>query len=180
MRKLKYIFTMLCVLLLLDACEDDVVTSVYSRKYKVRCGFTVVSHVELVNCIDNYGQFSTIRQKGDKIIMKSAVSANEYNVDAISKDYFYGLGGLIVGTPNLSSDDQRYRAYDLACPNCDRANYRLTVGDEGFATCGHCCIVYDLNNDGIIIDKGSSDFTSPRVLYRYRIYYDGNMIHVTN
>ncbi len=160
-------------------CEDDV-SSVYTSKYPVRCGFTVVNHAELINCINNMGQFSTIRQSGDKIIMKSSVSTTEYNLDAISKDYYYGLGGLIVGTPTSTPDNQPYRAYDLACPNCDRNNYRLAVENNGWAKCSHCGITYDLNSDGIIIDKGESNFKSPRILYRYRITYDGMMIHIYN
>ena len=175
------------VLLLLGAvmtmlsysCDDDV-SSVYSTKYRVRCGFTVVSYAELINCIDNLGQFTTIRKSGSNIIMKSASSSYTYALDAISKEFLFGLGGLIIGTPVLPSDNQPYRTYDLSCPNCDRASYRLDVSDNARATCNHCGIVYDLNRDGMIIDKGESDFDSPRVLYRYRITYDGSMVHVFN
>lgn len=171
---------MLVLLLCFPSCKDDI-SSVYSTKNRVQCGFNVVSYAELVNCIDNYGQFSSIRQSGTKIIMKSTSSTNTYDFDAISaRSFYFGLGGLIVGTPNLTSDGNRYRCYDLACPNCDRASHRLDISDNGRAKCSHCGITYDLNNDGIIVDKGQSNFDSPRVLYRYRITYDGVMIHMYN
>ena len=163
----------------LISCDDEV-NSVFSTKYRVRCGFLVVNHAELINCIDNLGQFSTIRQSGSKIKMASSVSNTEYNVDEISKDYYYGLGGLIIGTPTSPLDGQPYRAYDLACPNCDRNNYRLSVDVNGWAKCSHCGITYDLNSDGVILDKGESNFQSPRSLYRYRINYDGMRVHVYN
>ncbi len=185
MKNLKdiYIIKLLSISVLLSvmftACEDEV-SSAYSTKYKVRCGFTVVSYPELVNCVNNYGSFTIIRQSGSNIIMKSYVSTNSYALNAISEEYYFGLGGLIVGTPNLASDGNPYRVYDLSCPNCDRASYRMSVTDNGRATCPHCGIVYDLNNDGVILERGNSDFKSPRVLYRYRISYDGNMIHMYN
>ena len=162
-----------------SSCEDDI-SSVYCTKYRVRCGFTVVNHSELVNCVNNLGQFSTVRMSGGKIIMKSSVSTTEYTPDYLAKDFYFGLGGLIIGTPLLPSDNEPLRAYDLACPNCDRAGYRLTVSDNARAKCAHCGITYDLNRDGMIEDKGSSNFTSPRTLYRYRIKYDGMMVHVYN
>ncbi len=179
MRKTVLLLLVAVLTILSYSCDDDV-SSVYSTKYRVRCGFNVVSYPELINCIDNLGQFTTIRKSGTNILMKSASSSNSYSLDAISKDFLFGLGGLIIGTPVLPSDNQPYRAYDLSCPNCDRAGYRLDVSDNARATCKHCGIVYDLNRDGMIIDKGESDFDSPRVLYRYRITYDGSMVHVFN
>ena len=171
---------MLFILISFSSCKEDI-SSVYSTKNRVQCGFNVVSYAELIHCIDNYGQFSTIRQSGTKIIMSSPVSTNSYDFDAVSaRSFYFGLGGLIVGTPNLSSDGNPYRCYDLACPNCDRASYRLNVSDNGRASCSHCGITYDLNNDGVIIDRGNSNFESPRVLYRYRISYNGMMIHMYN
>ena len=177
----KHIFLPLaCCILSLMSCKEDI-SSVYSSKNRVQCGFNVASYAELINCIDNLGQFSSIRQSGSKIIMSSSVSTNSYDFDAVSsRSFYFGLGGLIVGTPNLTSDGNPYRCYDLACPNCDRASYRLSISDNGRAKCSHCGIVYDLNNNGSIIDRGSSDFESPRVLYRYRITYDGMMIHMYN
>ena len=178
----KYLVSLpvLFILISFSSCKEDI-SSVYSTKNRVQCGFNVVSYAELIHCIDNYGQFSTIRQSGTKIIMSSSVSTNSYDFDAVSaRSFYFGLGGLIVGTPNLSSDGNPYRCYDLACPNCDRASYRLNVSDNGRASCSHCGITYDLNNDGVIIDRGNSNFDSPRVLYRYRISYNGSMIHMYN
>lgn len=163
----------------LTSCEDDF-SNVYSTKYPVRCRFTVVNHIELINSINNLGQFASIRMSGGKIVMTSSSSTTSYTPEYLAKEFYFGLGGIIVGTPTLPLDNQPLRAYDLACPNCDRAAHRLTLSDNGWATCSNCGIVYDLNSDGMIIDKGKSDFNSPRVLYRYRIIYDGNDIHVNN
>ena len=157
------------------SCSDDI-TSTYSQKYRVMCGFQVVSYRELINVIGNFGQFATIRQSGDKIVMKTLQSQTSYNLDALSKDFRFGLGGIIVGTDNWGN----YRAFDLACPNCDRNDYRLTLGENGVVTCGKCAIKYDLNNDGVILSKGNGTYESPRGLYRYPITYDGIRVNIIN
>ncbi|MBQ2165654.1 MAG: hypothetical protein II447_02650, partial [Bacteroidaceae bacterium] len=113
---------------------------------------------------------------GSQIVMKTLQSETSYNMDALSKDFRFGLGGLIVGTDTWGN----YRAFDLACPNCDRVDFRLTIGENGIVSCGKCGIKYDLNNDGVIFDKGKGTYESPRGLYRYRIAYDGMRVHITN
>ena len=70
--------------------------------------------------------------------------------------------------------------FDLACPNCyEEASITrdLTLLENQRAKCGRCGRLYDLNNQGIIVDgeQGTS-------LYRYRIQYypSGNNMTVNN
>lgn len=165
----------LVLLLAAMACSDDV-TSTYSTKYRVMCGFQVVSYAELTHVVGNFGQFASIRKSGDEIIMSAASSTTHYPLDALSKDFRFGLGGIIVGTDRSGN----YRAYDLACPNCDRAERRLTLRDDGTAKCARCGIVYDMNNDGVINNAGSGMYNRPRGLYRYPVTYDGMRLNIVN
>ena len=176
MIKIRFALLLICLMgFITTSCKDEL-TSTYSEKYRVMCGFQVVSYKELINVIGNYGQFASIRQSGSQIVMKTLQSETSYNMDALSKDFRFGLGGLIVGTDTWGN----YRAFDLACPNCDRVDFRLTIGENGIVSCGKCGIKYDLNNDGVIFDKGKGTYESPRGLYRYRIAYDGMRVHITN
>ena len=173
---MKKIHLLLISLLVVTSSCDDEVSSIYSRKYRVMCGFQVVSYAELNNVVGNFGQFATIRKSGNKLIMKSLVGEHEYPMDALSKDFQLGLGGLIVGTTQFGD----LRAYDLACRNCDRVERRLAVRDDGTAKCSHCGIVYDLNNDGVILDAGNGLHKKPRGLYRYPVNYDGMRLNIVN
>ena len=175
----------LVILLSCAACSDDM-TSTYSQKYKVMCGFLVVEYPDLQMVMGNYGQFATIRQSGNKIITARLVRdeasggavlhATERNMDALSKDFRFGLGGLIVGTDYFGNN----RAFDLACPNCDRNSRRLTLRDDGTVRCSHCAMVYDLQNDGAIVDTGDGLYDRPRGLYRYPITFDGSRVTIVN
>jgi len=174
---MKKILTICLLLCALTAC-DDTVTSTYSKKYRVMCGFTVVSYAELLAVVNNPGQYGTIRQSGSKILMTSPSSSNSYSMDALSEEFQFGLGGIIVGTDSYGN----LRAYDLACPNCDRNYRRLTLLNDGSGTCkcAQCAIVYDLNNDGVIVDKGNGTHSSPRSLYRYPVSFDGTNLRIVN
>ena len=173
------IFVVIC---LFSSCKDDV-SSTFSTKYRVRFYFEVASSVEVYNAVGNPGQFVTIRPTNGKVkITNMGGQSHEYALSQIgSREFEYGLGGLIVGTsstPNMSNGFDIV-AYDLACPTCDRQTYRLTVKDNGTALCSHCGNSYDLNNYGWIIT--ASDATKEqRGLYRYRIVYNGMAINVTN
>lgn len=145
----------------------------------VRCSFSVLQYTELFNVIGNFGQYASIRQSGATVIMQSSSSKTTYNLDATQKYFQYGLGGLIVGT----TYDGEFRAYDLACPNCNRADKRLSITDNGYAKCPNknCHITYDLNNNGAINDVPAENVhDKPRGLLRYRITYDGQYVHVFN
>ena len=176
MNKIRFALLLSCLIgCVTTSCKDELTTT-YSKKYRVMCGFQVVSYQELINVIGNYGQFASIRQSGSQIVMKTLQSETSYNMDALSKDFHFGLGGLIVGTDTWGN----YRAFDLACPNCDRVDFRLTIGENGIVACGKCGIKYDLNNDGVIFDKGKGTHESPRGLYRYPITYDGIRVNIIN
>lgn len=162
----------------LFSCDDET-TSTYSKKDPVNCSFSVLQYTELFNVIGNFGQFASIRPSGATLIMQSSASKTTYNRDATQKYFYFGLGGLIVGT----NYEGEYRAYDLACPNCNRVDKRLTVTDDGYAKCSskNCHITYNLNQNGIISEVPEENVhDKPRGLLRYRITYDGQYIHVYN
>ena len=126
-----------------------------------------------------FGQFICIRQ---------GASIGEYKVtDAMGKTqtvsipqiylqqgkFFYGLGGLIIGTPSMG--DGTLWAYDWACPSCDLARYRVEIDyTMGHATCPHCATKFDLNSRGIAIDGES------RPLWRYPVYDSGSQVIIQN
>ena len=165
--------------LALLSCEDT--TNTFSNREMVRCNYTVASYTELFNALGNYGQFASIREMGTGKVRMTSGATGKYTDYASSKvqQYFsFGLGGLIVGT-NFNGDNL---AYDLACPYCDVASYRLSLADNGYCRCSHCGIQYDMNNYGIIasIDSTKTYTNKPRGLYRYRITYDGTSVSVYN
>ncbi len=162
----------------LSSCDE--MTQVYSNRELVRCNFLVSSYTELFGVMGNYGQFASIRKKGNgKLEMRLAATGQvtEYTPDKIQSYFFYGLGGLIVGT-NYNGD---ILCYDLSCPYCDATAYRLTMTDNGFAKCSHCGVTYDLNNYGVInaIDS-TKTYSKLRGLYRYRIVFDGTNVNMFN
>ncbi len=176
----KTIFMFLCVLGL-TACKDDI-SSTYSTKYPVRFYYEVAGSTELYQAMGNPGQFVSIRPVNGKIRIANSLGSHDYSLSQVGYSEFeFGLGGLIVGTsstPNMS-DGLDIVAYDLACPNCDRQSYRLTLSDNGTAQCAHCGNSYDLNNYGWILTV-SDESKEYRGLYRYRISYNGIAINVNN
>lgn len=170
-------FLTLALALMALSCSDDV-THTYCTKYRVMCGFAVASYPELMAVVNNAGQFGTVRASGGNIIMTSFSSSTSYSMgqNKLQEDFLFGLGGLIIGTNNFVE----LRAYDLACPNCDHDDRRLTLSDDGSCRCAKCGIEYDMNNDGVILDKGDGTHTHPRGLYRYPVQYDGMTVQVIN
>lgn len=173
--------TVVAAVLLLVSCKDDI-NSTYSTKYPVRFYFEVATSSELYNAIGNPGQFVSIRAIGGKIRISNSLGSNDYSLSQIgSREFEYGLGGLIVGTsstPNMQNGFD-LMAYDLACPKCDRQTYRLSLHDNGTALCSHCGTSYDLNNYGWVI--GVAEEAQPaRALLRYRIAFNGVAINVSN
>lgn len=173
-RIMKKLLTLMALLATLG-CSDDV-THTYTTKYRVLCDFMVASYPELMAVVNNPGQFGTLRQSGGKIVMTGPSSTTSYTMDALQSEFQFGCGGLIVGTDYYVN----LRAYDLACPNCDRNDRRLTLNDDGSCQCAKCGIVYDMNNDGAILDKGNGTHSSPRALYRYPIEWDGTNVRIMN
>ncbi len=181
MKRYKFFMLSLVALLsgILFSCEDELKGS-FSKKNHVYCFFNSMQYPQLHNAMGNPGQYVSIRQRvlnGKTLIeMKSSIGTEQYTADALSVNFTYGLGGLIVGTNYYGE----YLAYDLACSNCDRADRRLTLNDNGTAKCGKCGIVYDLNNYGVISAVEGEGSATPRNLYRYRINYDGTNLVVHN
>lgn len=172
----KHIIQTLLALLVLTSCSDDM-TSQYSNKYPVRCTFTVLQYEPLIYAVGNIGQFATIRKSSSKVIMTFNGTSTPYQLDATQKYFDFGLGGLIAGT----AYDGTFLSYDLACPNCDRASTRLSVGDNATAKCPSCGIEYSLNYNGIINSvPDDCKHTKPRGLYRYRIVYNGTEVSIYN
>lgn len=164
---------------LLTSCTKDEASQTYSTANMVRCYLTVQQYTQLFNTMGSYGEFATIRAKKaqSKMEMWSNIGTTEYPMTADMKGFEFGLGGLIVGVNYYGE----YLAYDLACPNCKRADRRLSIGDASIAKCAKCGLSYDLNNYGVISAASSvSEYLSPRGLYRYRIMYDGTNLSVYN
>lgn len=168
-------------LLTFTSCSDDV-TSKYSNRAIVRGFFNLSEYTILSNVINNPGQYASIRMIAPKIVIKSSDNTYERNVDAISKTFEFGLGGLIVGTGNLIDEYDNWMlfCYDLACPICDPSIRRLNIKDH-FAKCPKCGTSFDLNNEGFIYEiNPENPPTTTRGLYQYRIEYDGQIINVHN
>lgn len=187
MTNIKTALSAICLLatcfLTFSSCSDDEATSTYSKREYVYCYFQTIQYAELIHVMGNLGQYATVRKKVvdgvTKIQMTSQASTNNYTADALTKDFGYGLGGLIVGTNNYGES----MCFDLACPICDRADKRLTLYSEGdgYAKCSKCGVTFDMNNYGAIyhVPEGSN-LTPPRGLYRYRIRYDGSIVNAYN
>lgn len=178
---MKRTIVILTCMVCLSACKDEI-SSTYSTKYPVRFYYEVAGSTELYNAMGNPGQFVTVRQVSGKIRVTNSVGSHDYTLSQVGYSEFeFGLGGLIIGTsstPNMSGGYD-LMAYDLACPNCDRQSYRLTVKDNGTALCSHCGNSYDLNNYGWIISV-TDNSKEYRSLYRYRIMYNGVAVNVNN
>ena len=166
--------------ILLCGCSDDA-TSTFSNREHVYCYFDALQYPELFHAMGNLGQYATIRKHVvngvTKITMTSASSTTDYTVDALSNNFGFGLGGLIVGTNNYGEQ----LCFDLSCPICDRADRRLTLSNGGYVQCVKCKTIFDLNNYGVIyqIDEDNPP-TINRGLYRYRINYNGQIVNAYN
>ena len=186
MKKVSSIFlTVACIAAatIMGACEDGF--KEFSNKYPVAFNNQVTASQQLAITMGNPGQYCTIQRRNingvTKILMTSFKNSDSYVINETQKFFNYGLGGLIVGT----NFEETNVAYDLACPNCDRSSKLLTVTSDGYATCKHCKLVYDMNRYGVI---SSADTTSQKVntdtslrgLYRYRIGYNGVIVNVFN
>ena len=88
----------------------------------------------------------------------------------------FGLGGLIIGTPAL--DSENIWCYDLACPICNISSARLSIdNEEGHCTCPECGSVFDLDNAGTVLTSSSSDY---RPLFRYPVSVNFPTIYIHN
>lgn len=159
--------------LLMAACDDsEHSTSAYSVYY--HCDLSYSPY----NQVTSYGSFVTLRRKDASSYYITDITGKTTTVNLTETEarqgFFYGLGGLIIGTPSLC--DGNVWAFDWACPTCDRAKYRLTVSRDGTgkAVCPNCGNEYDLNSGGILT-KGSG-----RKLWVYGIMRSGSQLFVQN
>lgn len=164
-------------MLSVSACGIDEADNTYSTKYKVAFFFEINRSAELFNTMGNPGMYANIRQVNGLIrITDVSGKYNDYEPTKLGTDFRYGLGGLIVGNTALGEAV----AYDLACPNCDRSDYRLSLPGNGTAKCKRCGTDYDLNNNGWILSTTKSQDSELRGLYRYKIVFNGVTINVFN
>ena len=152
-----------------------------SRSYEV---FSTKYPVSF-SCDISKSPFNKVQTSGYFLSVRSTATKDGYWVrepDGREQTYPYtetqhrifnfGLAGLIIGKPYFG--DGLIYAYDLGCPQCDRAATRLIVNEEGVAKCAKCSTTYDLNNGGIA-KTGDS-----RPLYRYRTTLNGQRLMVHN
>lgn len=131
------------------------------------------------NQAKSLGQFICVR-KGANIGQYRLTDAwgntqtvNIPQIHLVQSRFYYGLGGLIIGTPMNS--DGNMRAFDWACPNCDKATNRLKIERTlGHAMCPGCGVKFDLNSDGIAIEGKS------RPMWQYRIFGTDNSLVIQN
>ncbi len=163
---------LLLALFFVVACSRSY--EVYSSKYPVS-----------FSCDISKSPFKKIQTSGYFLSVRSTATKNGYKVkdfdgkeqtfpytEVQNRVFSFGLAGLIVGKPYFG--DEMIYAYDLGCPQCDRASAPLNVSGDGTASCLKCNNIYDLNNGGIA-KTGDS-----RPLYRYRTTLNGSMLIVHN
>ena len=162
MKKMKKLFLFFACCLL-ASCQSDY--QEYCTQYPVTfsCDIAYAPY----NAVNSLGQFITVRSKAGRgavsVFNPSLNKTTEVSLSEVeARSFTFGLGGLILGQPFFGDGSPCY-AYDLACPVCDRASARLTVGADGLARCPKCANVYDLNNSGLVTEG------SGRPLYRYHV-----------
>lgn len=163
----------ICLLILIGAaCSRSY--EVYSNKYPVT--FSCDISKSPFDKMQSLGYFLSVRptpmKDGYKVREPDGREQTIPYTEVHSRVFSFGLAGLIIGKPYFG--DEEYYAYDLGCPQCDRASAYLTVGVDCTAICAKCSTIYDLNNGGIP-KTGDS-----RPLYRYRASFGGHMLMVHN
>ena len=160
-------------LLALTGCDSE---SPYSS-YRVNFVFDATIH-----------PYYQAKSPGQFICVRKGANIGQYRlVDALGKQttvnipqlqlqqspFYYGLGGLIIGTP-MARDGNMW-AFDWACPNCEKASSRLNLDRIlGHATCPTCGVKFDLNSGGIAIEGKS------RQMWEYRIFGTDNSLLIQN
>lgn len=175
------VFAIAATLLSCSKDGENATTQTYSTAHLVSCHFETIQYRELNTALSSPGEYCTIRlrQIGERnvIEMKGNIGETPYNLNAETRYFSFGLGGLIVGINNNNEPV----AYDLACPNCNSIDYRLTIQNGGLCLCDHCHISYSLNNYGAIVStEGNTLHPTPRGLFRYRISWNGNDVWINN
>lgn len=164
-------YFIIIALLVLQACTNSY--PVYSNKYPV--SFSCDTSMPPFNSIHTLGCFISVRQRPAKdgyTVYTNAGMAYEYPLTEIqSRVFSYGLAGLVIGSPWHAGGE--VFAYDLGCPQCDRASSRLTIDTTPYAKCSKCGAQYELNNNGYATNGGHP-------LFRYPVTRNGNLLMVHN
>lgn len=166
-------FILAALLFTLTACE---VESPYSG---FRAHFVFDATIHPYNQAKSPGQFISVR-KGANIgqyrLFDALGNETKVNIPQIQlqqSPFHYGLGGLIIGTPMAM--DGNMRAFDWACPNCEKASNRLNIDRNlGHGICPGCGVKFDLNSGGIAIEGKS------RPMWQYRIFGPDNSLVIQN
>lgn len=163
---------LLLVLFVAVACSRSY--EIFSNKYPV--SFSCDISQSPFNKVHTWGYFlsvrSTLAKDGYEVKEPNGQGQTFPYTEMQNRVFCFGLAGLIIGKPYFG-DDMIY-AYDLGCPQCERASAYLKVKDDCTAVCPKCNNCYDLNNGGIV-KTGDS-----RPLYRYRTTLSGNRLMVHN
>lgn len=174
---MKRLFFALILVLTVSGCSKIGNYRVYSNKYPVN--YSCNTTVSPFNQINSLGRFVSVRIKGMELEATDAdgnVSKHQMS-ETDMRTFALGLGGLIIGTPSLNNDNFSVYAFDMGCPVCDRAKYRLTFNHLGIAKCSNCKSSWNLNNNGFI---QSSTVKEARPLYRYPVTVYNNYVTVRN
>lgn len=169
---MKKFLTILVLSLIASACSRSY--EEFSSKYLV--SFSCDISKSPFNKVQTSGYFLSVRSTATKdgyIVREPEGREQTFPYTEIQNRVFnFGLAGIIIGQPYFG--DGLIYAYDLGCPQCDRASARLNVNTDGVATCAKCDNTYDLNNGGIAKNSDS------RPLYRYRTTLSGNTLMIYN
>ena len=172
MKRALYILAMISALAL-TACDDENPYSNY------RANFIFDATIHPYNQAKSPGQFICVRRganAGQYRLTDALGNETKVNIPQIQvqqSPFYYGLGGLIIGTP-MACDGNMW-AFDWACPNCEKANNRLSIDRiHGHGTCSACGVKFDLNSGGIAIEGKS------RPMWKYRIFGPDNSLMIQN
>lgn len=151
----------------------------YCRQYAVY--YTADITKEPYNYIQSPHQYITVRRNSRNGTVEttkpdgSVQTDYQYGSDQY-KNFMFGLGGLIIGTPAL--DQGNIWCFDLACPICNSAAARLDIDNvNGKCTCPKCKSAFDLDNSGFVLETSSDD---PRPLFRYPVTLSGTNLIIRN
>ena len=179
-RLLKTLYTMLVVTMatgIVSSCEKA--DNRYSHFEAYFTYQPVSAKPNLYRSCTSLGEFCSITfPPGQNYVIKSpeTPAATDYIPRTALNDYnrfVLGIGnGLIIGKPILPEmleEESQVTCYDLCCPNCYQ-NYhilkQLNLQTSGKAKCSSCLRIYDLNNQGIVVNGDAG-----RSLFRYYANY---------
>ncbi len=168
-------FVAATLVLLATSCDKES----ESRYSYYPVSFSCDASIHPYNIVHSYGEYIIITREGASDYKVQWNNDKEMTVrltaqQAMYGNIYYGLGGLIIGRP--SAYDGNIMAFDLACPNCEQAEHKLTVTQPvGHAECAKCGSIFDLNSGGIPI-KG----VARRPLWQYKVVENNPYIIITN